>query len=102
MTPLPVNARVDLAHETALRAWERVATFSPTIVLNGSPDSALFTSHAASLRSLLIEASEATEAYTAEIQNAFPSPVKPLPADKNEMPRADHLSRVSYIDDRDI
>ena len=53
--------------EAALGAWARAAQFSPLLVVNGNPDSLFFSSHAASMRSLLIEAENATQAYAEAI-----------------------------------
>ncbi|MBB36606.1 MAG: hypothetical protein CME88_10670 [Hirschia sp.] len=68
---------VQVYRDAALRAWGRVAQFSPLIIVNGSPDSMLFTSHAASMRAMLLEAERETRAYAQAItaMNSASEPV---------------------------
>ena len=76
--------------EAALRSWARAAEFSPLFIINGAPDSMFFTSHAASMRALLLEANEATLAYASALAPDFANDT--LPVDMVD-PR---LNEISY------
>lgn len=71
---------VRVYREAALNAWARAATFSPLIVMNGAPDSMVFTSHAAAMRALLLEAEEATIAYAEALSPSAQTEADPAQA----------------------
>lgn len=63
--PWPQEQKATNARAEALAAWKAAAEFHPVVVMNGSPDGAVFGNHAASMGFLLSRAKTATDNYMA-------------------------------------